>query len=125
MKRLVQGIPHDASRIVRHISQFLEKYVEFAKPGYAQMIEKLIELILSDPEKHKQAALDALNAQFLTRDPDALIPEELPGHPPLFETTVGGQNFVLPTYGNPLMTALYSLLFVCFSQFQKFEIKTD
>jgi hypothetical protein len=125
IKRLVQGIPSDASRMVRQLSLFLDRYIEFKDPKYPEMIEKLIEMIRSDPERHKQAALDALKHQFATRDPDARIAEELPSHPPLFQTQVGAQSFVLPTYGNPLFTALYSLLFVCFSRFANIEVKAS
>lgn len=124
MRRLTQGIPNDASQMVRHIMRFLTDYPEFQDEKYVKTITKLIDGLRADPETHKLKALDALLKQLADRDPDARVPEDLSAHPPLFETEIGNRKFVLPTYGNPMMTALYSLLFVCFARFAFAEVET-
>ena len=124
-KRLFQGIPDDTSRMVQQIKRFITEYVAFQDPKYCDRIAFLIERLRADPRRHQEAAMQALMAQFKDRDPEARVPEDLPAHPPLFETTIGAQQFVLPTYGNPMMTALYSLLFVCFERFQAEEAALD
>jgi hypothetical protein len=116
-KRLLQGVPTNTSKMVEQIKRFIDQYVVFKESRYADRIELLIETIKKDPVKHKQAAFHALLSQFKDRDPEAEIPEDLPAHPPLFEMNLGNIPIVLPTYGNPMMTALYSLLFVCFQHF--------
>lgn len=120
-KHLLQGIPNDVSKMVNQIQKFLDQYIVFKDPKYAERIELLIEKLKSDPARHKEAAFQALLAQFKDRDPAASIPDEAPAHPPIFDITIGGMKIVLPTYGNPMMTALYSLLFVCFERFQAEE----
>lgn len=117
MARLTHGIPNDASRIVRHIELFLIEYPEFQDEKYPRTIEKLMEGLKNDPETHKLKALQTLMKQIEDRDPDARVEEEMSAHPALFETEIANRKFILPTYGNPMMTALYSLLFVCFARF--------
>lgn len=121
-KRLLEGIPNDVSKMVQQIQKFIDQYVIFKEPKYANRIELLIEKLRNDPARHKEAAFQALLSQFKDRDPEAAIPDELPAHPPVFDITIGGMQISLPTYGNPMMTALYSLLFVCFERFQAEEI---
>jgi hypothetical protein len=120
--RLVQGIPNDISVMVGHIRDFLEKYVEFQEPRYADKIEEMGERMRSDKEKFKMQALEILKEGSSVTGDDGRKPEELGHHPPLFETFVGPAHFVLPTYCNPLMTCFYSLLFVCYAGFQQQDI---
>ena len=124
MTRLTQGIPHDVNVMLRHMRSFLQKYVAFQEPRYADMIEKMGEKMRSDRNAFKMQALEILKegAQANEANEGQVQAEELSQHPPLFETYVGPSHFVLPTYCNPLMTCFYSLLFVCFAGFQAQDI---
>lgn len=119
MSRLTHGIPNDASRMVRQIVVFINKYPVFKEPVYPMMIGMLLEKVRRDPGVYIAAAFQALVDANAGRDPDEIASEDLPSHPPLFETQVGTETITLPTFGNPMMTALYSLLFVCFAQIAK------
>jgi hypothetical protein len=91
----------------------------FKEPVYPAMIDMLLDKVRRDPGIYIRAAFEALIAANAERDPDEIASEDLPSHPPLFETQIGNETITLPTFGNPMMTALYSLLFVCFSQIAK------
>jgi hypothetical protein len=121
MSRLTQGIPHEVSVMVKQIRAFLEKYVEFQDSRYAEAIEQMGEKIRSDKEKYKLRALELLKEGAVEGE-GGRRGESLSQHPPLFETFVGPAHFVLPTYGNPLMTCFYSLLFPLFSIFQSQDV---
>jgi hypothetical protein len=125
MKRLTHGIPNDASRMVRHIMRFLTDYPEFQEEKYSHTITRMIDGLKSNPEAHKLRALEALMKHISEREPGERSSEEITAHPPLFETMIGTKKFVLPTYGNPMMTALYSLLFVCFAKFAYAEMEAE
>jgi len=123
MARLTQGIPHDVNVMIGHIRTFLQKYVEFQDPRYADGMEKMGENLRKDKELFKMKALEILKeGQQTEEETGAKRAEELSHHPPLFETYVGPAHFVLPTYCNPLMTCFYSLLFSLFALFQAQDI---
>ena len=119
------------------------KYVEFQDPKYVAKIRENLHRIESDRELYKRKAFEILvqlkNAQSNEENADfeaELIDGETSDavteaarnmigfHPPLFELDLGagGQKLVLPTYGNPMMTSLYSLLFMSFQHFQMEDI---
>jgi hypothetical protein len=122
MSRLVEGIPHNPRVMVNHIANFLLEYVEFKDQKYQDKIEQVIESVRNNREGHKRKALNILIKQNADRDSDFPGSTEMDHHPPLFELHMGSQQITLPTYGNPMMTALYSLLFLSFAHFQQLEI---
>lgn len=131
MKQLVQGIPNDSRVMVQCIAQFLAEYVEFQDAKYCEKIEELVEVIHANREVYKRRAFEILCAQCAKQkeenaenvenveNAENVENGENVGHPALFELDLGGKKIVLPTYCNPMMTALYSRLFVCFLHFQK------
>ena len=122
MARLTQGIPNDVNVMVGHIRTFLAKYVEFQDPRYADGMEKMGENLRKDKELFKMKALKILKEGYLEQESGARKAEELDQHPPLFETYIGPAHFIIPTYCNPMMTCLYSLLFSLFGLFQAQDI---
>lgn len=122
MARLVDGVPHNPRIMVTHIANFITQYIEFQDPKYAAKIEQVIESVRNNREAHKQKAFEILMQQNAERDPTIPVSTEIDFHPPLFELTLGTQQITLPTFGNPMMTALYSLLFLSFAHFQNTEI---
>ena len=120
MGALTCGIPHDSRVMVDHIERFLSEYVEFQDEKYSDKIEEMIERLHRNKEQHKRNALERLmkeNEENGADDRQSLASSSQ-RHPPLFEIELAaGKLITLPTYGNPMMTALYSLLFVCFVLF--------
>ncbi len=121
MKRLTDGIPHDTRVMVMHIAQFITQYVEFQDPKYVDKMRDVIKLMHSNREVYKRRAFEILVQQNSKRDPDIPVAEELDSHPPIFELDMSGKKISIPTYCNPMMTALYSFLFMCFAFFQQTE----
>lgn len=134
MATVVQGIPCDTWVMIQQIARFIVQYVEFQEPKYVAKIRENLHKIEGDRELYKRKAFEILvklNAEDAAQDDlegelDAseAVSEAARNmigfHPPLFELDlgVGGQKLVLPTYGNPMMTSLYSLLFMSFQHFQ-------
>lgn len=118
MKQLVSGIPHDTRVMVQQIAQFITEYVEFQDPKYIQKIHDVAQIMQANRIVYKKKAFDILVQQNAGKDPE--LSTSCP-HPPIFEMDMGGQKIVLPTYCNPMLTALYSLLFMCFVHFQQSE----
>ena len=96
-----------------------KRYPVFKEPVYPMMIRTMLERVRRDPSVYIGAAFQALIDANANRDPDEIASEDLQAHPPLFETQIGTETITLPTFGNPMMTGLYSLLFVCFAQIAK------
>jgi hypothetical protein len=97
----------------------VSRYPVFKEKVYPMMIGMMLERVRRDPSVYIDAAFRALIDANANRDPDDVASEDLPSHPPLFETQIGTETITLPTFGNPIMTGLYSLLFVCFAQITK------
>jgi hypothetical protein len=129
MLSLVEGVPNDPRTFVDKIVSFLRQYPEFEAPRYADYIGRLIENVEANKESHKRKAFETLIA--LNKDAPKALPSSsltrTPPHPPLFEIKLlgAGDPIVLPTYGNPMMTALYALLFRLFGLFQTTEVAEE
>lgn len=121
MTRLVEGIPHDPRVMVAQIAKFINEYSEFQDAKYAEKLQSLVDHVERNRESHKRKAFEILLEQNRGN------PKPTPGHatiephPPLFELKFEGSpnQIVLPTYGNPMMTALYGMLFQMFAFFQQ------
>jgi hypothetical protein len=118
MNHLVEGIPHDVKKMVNQIKQFLKTFVEFQNNDYVDFFEKHIQRLRNNKDQYKIKALEVLKSQSdnnANTDPANGKTRQPQPHPPIFEVKIGNQEFVCPTYGNPMMTAFYSVMFVCFS----------
>lgn len=114
---LTDGIPHNVRTMVEHIDGFLNTYPLFRDPVYVEYFKQLNENLQRDPETHKRRALQILIEN--NADKPEGPPPPPAQHPPLFEKTIQGQSFVLPTFCNPIMTSLYSILFTVFEKQQE------
>lgn len=117
-QNMVDGIPDDVSRVVHHIASFLKKFPVFKSPIYVSLLTPLIEAMVADSGKQVQLAHEILKSTIQERE--AAPNPGLTHHCPVFEANVRGTHVVLPTFGNPLMTSLYSVMFACFEQINSF-----
>lgn len=137
MATIVNGVPHEPWIMIQHIGMFLREYIEFQDPKYVAKIQEHLRIVERDRELYKRKAFeilvkmnrnnvvndDAESDEAEAEEDDNGEPETddvLGFHPPLFELDTGanGAKIILPTYGNPMMTSLYSILFTSFQHFQ-------
>lgn len=108
LQTLASGIPSDPRRTIAQIDNFLQQHALFRDEAFADAIDEVWDRVSRDPEAFKARSLEILRR---TSGDPALRD----AHPPLFQRTVGTWNVVLPTYGNPLLTVCYSLLFSAYA----------
>ena len=109
-----------SSETKEHIKEFLTVYPEFCHPQYISVLDYVINVIETQPEKAKQAGMQALmNVQRGLEEANEgkEIPKQSVGNIPEFiPFQIGTQAINVPSYQDPLMVSLYSVCFMTFAE---------
>lgn len=104
-----------------HITEFITKYKEFTHPQYVAILDYVIKVLITNPEKARQAGVNALLSlqQKLEAEGNTEcenVPEQSTSNIPEFiPFQIEHETIELPSYQDPLMVSLYSVCMMSFS----------
>jgi hypothetical protein len=109
---------------IKHIEEFITEYIEFTNHQYVEILDYVINVIETDPEKAKlvgmkslldiQEQLDTENeGKEIPQSSTSNIPEQIP-----FQDA-DGNLFYLPSHQDPLLVSLYSVCIMSFNMKQQ------
>lgn len=109
---------------LKHIEDFLHMYSEFRHPQYCEIFDYAINIIESQPEKAKQAGMQALMKvqSCLEETHGDDVPEQsVHDIPETIPFQIGSQVINVPSYQDPLLVSLYSVCFLAFANRMSFD----
>jgi hypothetical protein len=113
---------------IKHIKEFITTYTEFTSHQYIEILEYVINVIETDPDRAKQIGMQSLISvqNQLNEDNDdednegKSIPSSSVNQIPDFiPFQVDNDIFELPSYQDPLLVSLYSVCIMSFNMKQQ------
>lgn len=106
-----------------HIKEFVTKYPEFQHPQYVSVLDYIINILLTDQNKAKQAGMQALlqiQQQIQEQNADSETSSDISASssdiPDVIPFQVGNGDVIeLPSHQDPLLVSLYSVCMMAFS----------
>lgn len=102
----------------QHIVEFLQTYPEFCHPQYTEILDYAIKVIETQPEKAKQAGMQALMQvqSSLEETHGCEVPEQSVSNiPEMIPFQVGAKTIEVPSHKDPLLVSLYSVCFLAYA----------
>ncbi len=109
IQSLLETVP-SADTTKHQIQQFLNKYIEFYDETYCYILKSMNEKLVNNAQQLQINAFEIMknnNEGFQTRKQQH--------ENDFFSCKIQNTTFTIPTFNNPLLTSLYSLLLTWFS----------